>query len=192
MKRRTFIASCTFATTAYLTGCTITRSSPQTPEQAQSKRREIDAGVDGTLSQLFSTIPGSRELASKANGILVFPKIIAAGFIIGGEYGEGALRIGGVSQSYYRTTSGSFGFLAGAQSKSLILMFMNQDALNKFRQSKGWTAGVDGSVAFAKVGANGQLDTNTAQAPIIAFALTNAGLMANLSLEGTKIGKLDI
>jgi lipid-binding SYLF domain-containing protein len=192
MNRRTFLSSCTFATAAYLTGCTATGSSSKIPEEAQSKRTEIDAGVDGTMSRLFATVQGSRELASKAEGILVFPKVLAAGFVVGAEYGEGALRIGGTSQGYYRTTTASFGLQAGAQSKSLVMMFMTKDALDAFRASKGWTAGVDGSIALAKVGANGQLDTNTADAPIIGFVLTNAGLMANLSLEGTKIGKLEV
>ncbi|MFJ5383851.1 YSC84-related protein, partial [Cupriavidus sp. CER94] len=104
----------------------------------------------------------------------------------------GSLRVNNAPVGYYRTTTASFGLQAGAQSKALILMFMTDDALQAFQASKGWTAGVDGSVALATIGANGQVDTNTTRAPIVGFVLTNAGLMANLSLEGTKISKLDI
>uniref|UniRef100_UPI0038B3D03F BPSL1445 family SYLF domain-containing lipoprotein n=1 Tax=Cupriavidus plantarum TaxID=942865 RepID=UPI0038B3D03F len=144
------------------------------------------------MIRLYSTAGASSSLASDAHGALVFPRVLAAGFIVGAEHGEGALRVGNTSRLYYRTTTASFGLLAGAQSKALILMFMIEDSLRSFQQSKGWTAGVDGSVAVIGVGANGRLNTSTARAPVIAFVLTNAGLMANLSLEGTKISKLGI
>ena len=173
---------------ATLLGC----ASPGSPQEATAKRMEIDAKVDTTLSRLYTQAKGSKELADKARGILVFPDVKAAGFIVGGEYGEGALRVGGKTAEYYKTTAGSFGFTAGAQSKGIVMMFMTQAALDKFRASQGWTAGVDAAVAVMKVGAEAQIDTATATAPVIAFALTNAGLMANLSLEGTKISKLDL
>ena len=189
MDRRLFLLSSTLALGPTLTACTGT---PATPSDAAAKRREIDAAVDGTLTRLFNTAAASRSLANDARGVLVFPRILAGGFVVGAEYGEGALRVANATTAYYRTTTASFGFLAGAQSKALIMMFMTEDSLRSFQQSKGWTAGVDGSVAVIGIGANGQLDTNTTKAPIIAFVLTNAGLMANLSLEGTKIGKLDI
>jgi lipid-binding SYLF domain-containing protein len=190
MNRRTFCTSSTLALSAYLAGCT-TASSPSAAEN-QSKRQEIDAGADGTMSRLFSMAQGSSELASKAQGILVFPRVLAAGLVVGAEYGEGTLRVGGTSEGYYRATTASFGLQAGAQSKAIVLMFMTKDALDSFRASKGWTAGVDGSVALLKVGANGRLDTNTGRAPIVGFVLTNAGLMVNVSLEGTKIGRINI
>ena len=189
MHRRLFMLSSSLVLIPALQACTGT---PATPADAAAKRREIDAAVDGALTRLYSTASASRSLANDARGILVFPRILAGGFNVGAEYGEGALRVNNAPVGYYRTTTASFGLLAGAQSKALIMMFMNEDSLRAFQQSKGWTAGVDGSVAVIGVGANGQLDTNTAQAPIIAFVLTNAGLMANLSVEGTKIGKLDI
>jgi lipid-binding SYLF domain-containing protein len=119
--------------------------------------------------------------------------LVAAGVVVGGEYGEGALRERGASVGYYKTSTASFGLQIGAQSKAVILMFMTQDALDKFRTTdKGWTAGVDGSVAVAKTGANGSLDTATTSSPIVGFVVTNSGLMANLSFEGTKVSKLDI
>ena len=150
-------------------------------------RRELDEGYRATLNRLYETTPGSRELVAKARGVLVFPRVIAAGFVVGGEYGEGELRVGGAVEGYYRTTTASFGWQIGAQSKALVFLFMTQDALDKFRTGSGWAAGVDASVAMLKVGANGAVDVNAAGAPAVAFVLTNAGLMANLTLEGTKV-----
>lgn len=189
VNRRLFLLLPSLVVIPTLAACTGT---PATPSDAAAKRREIDAGVDGTLTRLFNTASSAQSLVNDARGVLVFPKILAGGFIVGAEYGEGALRVNNAPVGYYRTTSASFGLLAGAQSKALIMLFMTDDALRSFQQSKGWTAGVDGSVAVLQVGANGQVDTNTARAPVVAFVLTNAGLMANLSLEGTKISKLDI
>ena len=189
MNRRTFFSLTAIALASSLAAC----NTAKTPTEAASKRQEINTGVDSALNKLYSSTPGSREQASKAKGILVFPSVIAAGLVVGGEYGEGALRSGGTSIGYYKTSTASFGLQIGAQSKAVIMMFMTQDALDKFRTSdKGWTAGVDGSVAVAKTGANGALDTATTNAPIVGFVLTNSGLMANLSFEGTKVSKLEI
>jgi lipid-binding SYLF domain-containing protein len=189
MNRRTFFSLTAIALASSLAAC----NTPSTPNEAASKRKEIDAGVDGALNKLFASTPGAQAQASKAKGILVFPSVIAAGLGVGGEYGEGALRVGGTSVGYFKTSTASLGLQIGAQSKAVIMMFMTQDALDKFRTSdKGWTAGVDGSVALAKKGANGQLDTATTGAPIVGFVVTNSGLMANLSFEGTKVSKLDI
>jgi len=161
-------------------------------ESNDSKRRAIDAKVHGTLSKLYANVRGSRELVNKANGVLVFPSVIKVGFVAGGEYGEGALRVGGKSVGYYSTVSGSFGLQAGAQSKAVIFLFMTHDALNSFRRSKGWSVGGEGSVALLKVGANGAIDTTTATAPVNAIVLTNAGLMGDVSLSGTKVSRLKI
>jgi len=122
----------------------------------------------------------------------VFPSVLQAGFVVGGQYGEGALRVGGESVGYYSTVSGSFGFQAGAQSKAVIFLFMTQDALDHFRSLDGWSAGADASVALVKVGANGEIDTNTAIAPVQVIVLTNAGLMGDVSISGTKVSRLHI
>jgi lipid-binding SYLF domain-containing protein len=124
--------------------------------------------------------------------VLVFPSVLEVGFIVGGQYGEGALRVGGATVGYYSTVSGSFGLEAGAQSKALIFLFLTPDALSKFQSSNGWTAGVDSSVALVKVGANGVIDSQTASQPVDCIVLTNSGLMANVSLQGTKVSHLDI
>jgi lipid-binding SYLF domain-containing protein len=174
-------------------GCTTTPpKSASGSSENTDKRRTINAGVDTTLARLYSSADGSRELVAKARGVLVFPSVIQAGFWVGGQYGEGALRVGGQTVGYYSTAGGSFGLQLGAQSKAIIFLFMTQDALDRFRNSEGWAAGVDATVAAVKVGANGNIDTSTATAPVEAFVLTNAGLMAGVSLEGTKITRLKI
>jgi lipid-binding SYLF domain-containing protein len=137
-------------------------------------------------------VKGSHELVSKARGVLVFPSVLQAGFIVGGQYGEGSLRVSGSTVGYYSTISGSFGLQAGAQSKAIIFLFMTQDALDKFRNADGWSVGGDASVALIKMGANGVIDTTTATAPVQVFVLTNTGLMGDLSLQGTKVSRLKI
>jgi lipid-binding SYLF domain-containing protein len=191
MERRiVMMAAAAVATSlTLLSGCTTSKGPSETASQ---KRAEIDTGADATLSRLYSQVSGSRELAAKARGILVFPKILAAGLGIGGEYGEGALKVDGLSVGYYRTSSVTWGFQAGAQSKALIMIFMTQEALDKFRSSNGWTAGADASVAVIKTGAQGTVDLASATAPVSAFALTNAGLMAGVTIDGTKITKLEL
>ncbi|GAB7522196.1 BPSL1445 family SYLF domain-containing lipoprotein [Paraburkholderia sp. 2C] len=195
MQRRNFIlkssAALAFGSLA-LAGCTTTGSSGESAATDMSKRQSIDASVDGTMSRLYSTVTGSRELVAKSRGVLVFPSVIQVGFIVGGQYGEGALRVGGSSVGYYSTVSGSFGLQAGAQSKAIIFCFMTQDALDRFRSADGWSVGADASVALVKVGANGAVDSTTATAPVEVFILTNAGLMADVSLAGTKVSRLKI
>lgn len=177
-----------------LSGCNTTTSSGNTASAAgaSSARSEIDAGVDNTLSRLYTQVNGSRELVAKANGVLVFPRVLAAGLVVGGEYGKGALRERGRHVGYYSLASVSVGFQAGAQSKAIVILFMTKDALDKFRASKGWDVGADASVAVVKVGANGTVDTTTATRPVQAMVLTNAGLMANLTLEGIKISPISM
>ncbi|RQS91804.1 BPSL1445 family SYLF domain-containing lipoprotein [Burkholderia seminalis] len=175
-----------------LAGCTTTPDKPDSPAASASKRQSIDASVNATLSRLYSTVPGSRELVAKSRGTLVFPNVLQAGFIVGGQSGNGALRVGGSTVGYYNTSSLSVGLQAGAQSKAIVFLFMTQDALDSFRKSEGWSAGADASVAVVKVGANGAVDSNTATAPVEVLVLTNAGLMGDLSVNGTKVTKLNI
>ncbi|OXI31606.1 hypothetical protein CFB89_19475 [Burkholderia sp. AU16741] len=175
-----------------LAGCTTTSGKPDSTAASASKRESIDASVNATLSRLYSTVPGSRDLVSKARGVLVFPNVLQAGFIVGAQSGNGALRVGGSTVGYYNTSSLSVGLQAGAQSKAVVFLFMTQDALDSFRKSDGWSAGADASVAVVKVGANGAVDSNTATAPVEVLILTNAGLMGDLSVNGTKVTKLNI
>lgn len=193
MTKRTFLIN-TAATLAFaglaLAGCTTTTGAGKT--DASATRTEINEGVDSTMNRLYAQVPGSRELVGKANGVLVFPRVLAAGLVVGAEFGKGALTTKASTAGYYSITSLSVGLQAGAQSKAVVILFMNQEALDKFRAGKGWSAGADASVALVKVGANGAVDTTTGTNPVQAFVLTNAGLMANLNLEGTKITQLDL
>ncbi|WP_042884098.1 YSC84-related protein [Cupriavidus necator] len=194
MNRRHFVTrvagSGLLVATVMAAGCTTTGTSASSDPAA--KKKEIDSGVDGALNRLYSSVNGSRELAQRAQGVLVFPRVISAGLVVGGEYGEGALRSHGSTVGYYSTAHASFGLTAGGQSKAVFIMFMTPEAYNKFLESKGWTAGADANVALAKVGANGQLDTLTSQQPVVGFVQTNAGLMFDVSLNGAKITKLNI
>lgn len=152
--------------------------------------QEIDSRTDTALKRFYSEVSGGKKFLKNAQGILVFPKVIKAGFGIGGEYGEGALRIGGRTVDYYSTAAASIGFQLGVQSKIVILVFLDKRVLTKFRNSSGWEVGVDGSVAFINVGAGGSIDSSNVQSPIVGFVFGNKGLMYNLTLEGSKFTRL--
>jgi len=148
--------------------------------------QEIDAKVDATLKIFKVQVPGAAQYLSVAKGVLIFPSVFRAGIGIGGEYGEGAMRINGQTVEYWSTASASIGFTFGAQSKSLILIFLDEAELIKFRHSEGWRAGIDGSVAFVEWGSSENIDTINTKDPILGFAFGNKGLMANIALEGSK------
>ena len=192
MLRRNFIFSTSgsiLTIALAVSGCTTTGMSDTTGGQTDS-RQTINAGVDSTLTRLFTSANGSRELVSEARGVLVFPSVIDAGIGVGGQYGEGALRMGGRTVGYYSTATASIGWQIGAQSRAIVFMFMTDDALNRFRNSQGWSAEGDASVAVLKIGANGEVDTSTASSQVDEFVLTNDGLMAGVSLDGTKVTRL--
>jgi lipid-binding SYLF domain-containing protein len=159
------------------------------PASAASAR-EIDIEVNETLSRFTREVGGADAYLQVAKGILVFPTVYKAGIGIGGEYGEGALLIAGRPVDYYSTAAASFGFQLGAQAKSIIILFMQDEALRKFRESEGWKVGVDGSVALADVGVGKELSSQTLQNPIVGFVFGQKGLMYNLTLEGSKFTKL--
>jgi lipid-binding SYLF domain-containing protein len=151
---------------------------------------EINAEADATLHSFVRQIGGARELAHKAVGVLIFPSVVKAGFGFGGEYGEGVLLIHGRPSGYYNLISGSFGFQIGVQERSVIIMFMTDEALANFNRLAGLKIGVDASVAIVTLGAGGSIDTNTITSPVIGFILDPTGLMYNLTLEGTKISRI--
>ena len=151
---------------------------------------EIDAAVDATLRSFESQVPSARELAIKAAGILVFPSVVKAGIGIGGEYGEGLLIIRGRPGGYFNLVSASFGLQLGVQARSVIIMFMTEEALASFERTYGWKVGVDGSIAIATIGAGGSIDTEKLTSPVIGFILDPTGLMYNLTLEGSKISRI--
>ncbi|HET8808030.1 MAG TPA: YSC84-related protein [Methylophaga sp.] len=151
---------------------------------------EIDIKVDETLKRFKQEVPGGDRFLAKAKGVLVFPNVIKAGFGIGGEYGEGALRIGSETVAYYNTAGASIGFQLGVQSKSLVIVFLEDKALDYFRSSKGWEAGVDGSVAVIEWGVGEDINTINVEDPIVGFMFGNKGLMFNLTLEGSKFTRI--
>ncbi|MBV1696474.1 MAG: hypothetical protein KGP27_18595 [Hyphomicrobiales bacterium] len=162
---------------------------PLAPAQAASAG-EIEAGVDRALDHFFRRVPEGYDLVTRAAGVLVFPNVIKAGMGIGGEYGEGAMRIGGRTAAYYNTISASVGFQLGAQARTVIILFMTADALARFHRVDGWKVGVDGSVTLVTIGAAGALDTSKLNSPVIGFILDAKGLMYNLTLEGSKITRI--
>ena len=196
MKPARLLSVSALALAAALAGCSTTASvtKPSSdgdrPSTAES-RHAVDASYQETLERLYASNAGTRELVAKARGVLVFPRVISAGLVIGGAYGEGQLREHGRIDGYYRTTTGSVGWQIGAQSRALVFLFMTDDALNKFKAGNGWSGGVDASVALLTVGANGAIDANAARAPTLAFVMTNAGIMAGATLEGTKVTRID-
>jgi lipid-binding SYLF domain-containing protein len=155
-----------------------------------SSAGEIEGDVNATLNRLYNRVNGSRDLAGRAAGVLVFPSIVKAGIGIGGEYGEGALRVAGKTAGYYNSVSASVGFQLGVQARSVVIMFMTEDALASFRRKDGWKVGVDGSVALITLGAGGSVDSNQITKPVIGFILDEKGLMYNLTLEGSKISRI--
>ena len=121
----------------------------------------------------------------------MFPRVLKVGFIVGGETGEGVLRVGGSTVDYYRTSAGSFGFQAGAQAKSIVVVFLTRDSLDKFRKSNGWKVGIDGSIALIDVGGGKTIDSANIKDPVVGFIFGSKGLMYNLTLEGSKFTRLD-
>ncbi len=157
--------------------------------RADSKET-IDSGSVAALEELRKHTGKAGGLLDQAAGVLVFPDIVKMGFGVGGEFGEGTLLVPGKPTSYFVVAGGSLGLQAGIQKKSQVILFMTEEALKKFQNSAGWTVGVDGSVALAKLGVDGSIDSSTLQQAVIGFVFSNEGLMANPTLEGNKITRV--
>lgn len=180
----------TFATLA-ASVCIMLMAALVAPLDARAAtQKEINANVDVALDQFVKDVKGGAEVLKNAKGVLVMPKVKQAGLVIGGKYGDGALRIGGKSVGYYNLTAGSVGLQIGAQESNILLCFMDEAALSKLRASEGWQVGVDGSVALVNVGAGGSVDTTKLKDPVVGFVYGQKGLMANISLEGLKFTKI--
>ena len=173
-----------------MVGCTTTPKGAEA--SGPTARAAMERDVDATLSRLYSTVPGTREMVQRAAGVLVFPSVVGGSFVVGAEYGKGALREGGTTTGYYSTTAGSIGFQAGGQSKAVIYVFNTGEALQKFKASNGWTAGADATVAVGKIGANGSVDTETMKQAVSSFILTNVGLEAGASVGAAKVTRISL
>lgn len=151
----------------------------------------IDQESDDAVETFKEQINGSEIFLNQAAGYLVFPRVLRAGLGVGAETGEGVLRVDGKTVDYMRITSGSIGLQAGAQARSIVIAFMTQSALDQFRNSNGWRVGIDGSVALIDVGAGKTIDSQNIRDPVVGFIFGSAGLMANLTLEGTRFTRLN-
>ena len=162
-----------------------------TPESVKAKNtNEIDAAIDSALVRFSEEIQGAQGYLDGARGILVIPRMIKAGVVLGMEYGEGALIVDDIKVQYYRAFSTSLGIQIGVGTKDLIILFFDDEAMDNFLYSSGWQAGVDGAVALWNMGAGGSIDTTESQDPIVGFVFGHKGLIAGVSLEGTKFTKI--
>jgi lipid-binding SYLF domain-containing protein len=155
------------------------------------KSAELDKKVSAAMSQLTSSTPAAAQLAKTAKGILMFPSVKKAGFIVGGQYGEGALRVNRATLGYFKTTAASFGLQAGGEKFGYAMFFMNDSALDYLKSSNGWEIGVGPSVTVVDAGAAASLSTSTARSDIYVFFFGQKGLMGGLTIQGSKITKFE-
>lgn len=156
--------------------------------QADSAR-EIDASIDTALAEFRKGVKGADEYLAAAKGVLVVPEVKKIGLIVGGQWGEGALRISGRTVDYYKLTAGSVGFQAGYQKASYLFVFLTDDSLNDFRTGKGWDAGIDAGVTVVEGSVGTSVDTLKAKSSVVAFIFGKEGLMGGYSLKGQKLSK---
>ena len=156
-----------------------------------STRAEIDQRVKLALEKLYETSPEAKELGKKAKGILVFPNIIKAGLIVGGQYDEGALIVDGKVRGYYNNVQVSYGLQVGVQTHGYALFFMTDSALEWLDKSDGWEIGVGPSIVVVDTGAATSTTSTTLQSEIYAFFFNQKGFMGALGLQGTKISKIE-
>jgi lipid-binding SYLF domain-containing protein len=151
----------------------------------------IDRDVDAALQKLYATAPDAKTLAAEAAAILVFPDVVKAGFIVGAQRGEGALRKGGKTVGYYRSTAASYGLQAGVQTFGYALFLMKPAAVDYLEQSRGWELGVGPSIVILDAGRARSLTTTTAREDVYAFVFDQKGLMAGMGLQGSKITRIE-
>ena len=151
---------------------------------------EINASVARALGEFHQEVAGADEYLKQARGVLVIPEVTKVGFLVAAQWGTGALQVGGESVDYYKMEAGSAGFQAGYQRTNLVFIFFTDEALNKFRQGSGWTAGAEAGLTFVEVGAGVKADTLKNQDAVAAFAFGTEGLMAGWSAKGSKFSKI--
>ncbi len=158
---------------------------------AKPSRSKINSEANAALSELYAKTPGAKSLADKAKGILIFPSVTKAGLMVGGQFGDGVLRTGGKAKGYYRSFAGSYGFQAGGQNFSYVLMFMDNASLAYLDKSEGWEIGVGPSIVIVDEGKAKALTTTTAKNGVYAFIFGQKGLMAGIGIQGSKITKME-
>jgi lipid-binding SYLF domain-containing protein len=158
---------------------------------AQAKTKsEINASVNAAMDRFKKQVKGANEYLKVAKGVLVMPNVTKAGFIVGGQYGQGALKVGGKTVDYYSLAAGSVGWQIGAEKYDMIIIFTTDEALRKFRSSEGWEAGADAEVTLIAAGADVPVSTLVSQHPILGFVIDQKGLMAGVSIKGAKFTKI--
>ncbi len=153
--------------------------------------REIDAQATQALKTFYNSNPGAKALADKAKAVLIFPNVVKAGFLVGGQFGDGALRKRGKTVAYYRSLAASYGFQAGAQSFGYVLFFMDEDSLRYLDQSDGWELGTGPSLVVLDKGFGKTLSTTTMQKGVYAFIFGQKGLMGGVGIQGSKITRIN-
>ncbi len=156
-----------------------------------SSASAIDRDAKAALAKLYKNVPGAKALADKSVGVLIFPSIVKGGFIIAGQYGDGALRRNDKSVAYYRSLAASYGFQAGAQAFGYVLFFMDEDSLRYLDNSAGFELGTGPSLVMLDSGFGKNLSTTTLQKGIYAFIFDQKGLMGGVGIQGTKITKIN-
>ena len=175
--RRTFIAA-----TAATAACSTTG--------IKKPASQINMEIDEAREKLFRTVPGTRQLASQAAGVLIIPEITEAGFMIGGSYGEGGLMIGEAKVDYFSFSAASFGIQIGAQRFSHALFFMTQESLAGFRNADGWQLGVDAEFVVAQDTGSIGVSTNTLNLPVYAVVFGQKGAIVGATLQGAKYSRI--
>jgi len=153
--------------------------------------REIDAQATEALKTLYKSTPGAKPLADKAKAVLIFPSVVKAGFMVGGQFGDGALRRGDSTVAYYRSMAASYGFQAGAQSFGYVLFFMDEDSLRYLDQSDGWELGTGPSLVMLDKGFAKPLSTTTLQKGVFAYIFGQKGFMGGVGIQGSKITRIN-
>ena len=157
---------------------------------AAATAEDLDRDAADALQMLYRTNPLAQDLSKQARAILVFPNVVKAGLVFGGSYGEGVLRQGGRAVDYYNTASASWGLQAGAQSYGYALFLMNDRAVDYLKMSNGWEIGVGPTVVIVNEGVAKNLSTTTAKDDVYGFIFDQKGLMAGISIEGSKISRI--
>jgi lipid-binding SYLF domain-containing protein len=166
-------------------------STPRIDLAQAASASEINSKVNTTLTKLYKTQPGAKALANKAKGVLVFPDIVKGGFVVAGQFGDGALRKAGRTVAYYRSLAASVGFQAGVQSYGYVLFFMDNDSLTYLDKSDGWEVGTGPTLVVLDKGIGKNFTTTTLQKGVYAFIFDQKGLMGGIGIQGSKITKIN-
>lgn len=167
-----------------LGGCASTANSP-------ASRADISNSSSQALNQLVRDNPAAAAISRQSRAVLIFPSIVKAGLVFGGAYGEGELRQGGATTGYYTSFTGSWGLQAGAQSYGYAVFLMNDNAVRYLEESDGWEIGVGPTVVVVNAGVAENLSSSTLQDDAYAFIFDQRGLMAGVSIEGTKVSRVN-